>query len=467
VETQRLIREFMADQIRYQVDTFIVKDKFRNQERTTDFAIKSLQELIRRNIFNVDVMLVIQGRTPTDYIRHFDEMLILTINSQQCTNCLNNKTCQVIFRQSKEANTTIHDALFEETKEKKYWSFRFAIGGLIGRESSEQKEILEKILQYNQTTLTDLMAYIVKVNTAVDLDLNIFPKRERSILLGIQKETTNALIETKEYPRIQFHIFGVGASEKIIATLMENQEFIVSFDSNTPSFIAAMNEFFDKDLKRVKAGNRFSEEDRVSNLAALNTLKGYYNTVMLLYLMESLMNLKVENPIMSKVKTFIKYPSPKASKMISQKQLDDFYKESKVGYITQSIANQSFREPNYNAFTVQEDIEAALKRWTQHYAKTTQMVHSLAILNGLVIFKTLTINQIKLYFPTIKGPTAAMNVITTGYKDVTRYPLCEDTPEYKTGKTIKTIQIREKYHDLVLRYLLKDASLIPRYYTEF
>ena len=151
--------------------------------------------------------------------------------------------------------------------------FRFAIGGLIKRSIEEQVDIIEKVLDY----VIESSAFTFK---------DIYPKRIRKIMTN----TTTGATSTFSYDSIQFHLFGIGASKKIFPIIMRNQPYILSFDTQTPSKIALLPQFYDKYLGRfpparvLKDDNKYSFKqkiDDVGDVSALNTLRMYYNVAMI------------------------------------------------------------------------------------------------------------------------------------------------------------------------------------------
>jgi len=464
-QTRKHTKSFMIDSLgmditplqlvqlqkKYNVDIFISKDEFQDKDRTTELTINYLKALIKEKIFNKEIMVILQGINPDEYKDHFDEILVITANAEKCINCKHNSLCDVIFWQITRLSAVEYcEKHYEKSKKNRKWLFRFAIGGLIKRSIEEQVEIIDTVLNY----AIDSSAFTFK---------DLYPKRIRTIMTNTTTGTTRSF----EYDPIQFHLFGIGASRQIFPVIMRNQPFILSFDSQTPSKIATFGLFFDKELGRFPSVKELAEDnkytfrqkiDDVGDVSALNTLRGFYNTAMILYAMESQMKLAKENQEINMLKRYIKFPSPKLSNL-RQTELKDFLERN----VKKVLANLlSYKAKIDAGMTEEEIVEEALLRWTQNYEKTGIMTVSLALLNGLIIFKTLSIKQIIANIPTIRSPQAAMNVITINYK-IMEYPICEDTPKYKQKLVPKTIQIRKKHLDLVLKYLLKDPKLKDEY----
>jgi hypothetical protein len=444
------VEEQISLQKQYNSDIFIANDKFRDPKTTTALTIDYLKELIKQDVFDKEIIVIIQGENVNDYIEHFNELLIITTNSEQCINCDYAPSCIFIFQQNKTIKSLEYcKEFYEKANIERKWLFRFGIGGLIRRKIEEQESIIKGILSY-------------AIKSSAFTFKDIYPKRTRKIMT----DTKKGFVSVIEYDPIQFHIFGIGVSEQIFPTLVKNQPFIMSFDSRTPSQIAIIPKFLDKNLKHFPTQKEVlkyipyenltfrEQEDDVGDISALNTLRGFYNIAMILYAIESKMKLLNENKEINVIKRFLKYPSPKSTKI---KTLEEFFEEK-----VSRILALSYDEKKKRGMTDEEIIEDALKRWTEDYERTGIMTTSLAILNGLVIFKKLSIKEIVANIPFIKSPSAAMNVITIGYK-IMSYPICEDTPEYKQGLVRKTIKIRGEFLNLVLKYLLKDSSLIESY----
>lgn len=516
-KTRRVAKSFMIDSLgmglsvkqqveiqrKYNVDIYITNDEFKNPIKTTELTVEYLLELVKQNIFNVEIMVIIQGDTPKDYINHFNELLIITTNAEQCINCKHNQTCEVVFRQTfprtyikgliTRSYLDYHNNLYEPIRGKREWRFRFGIGGLIQRKVEDQEKIIDSVIDYG-------------IKSAAFTFKDIYPKREREIMV----DTKKGKVKRIEYDPIQFHVLGVGVSTQIFPTIMKNQPFIMSFDSKTPSQIAVIPKFLDKNLRHFpvkKEELRYlpyenltfrEQEDDVGDVSALNALRGFYNIAMLLYAMESKLKLLKENEEINMIKRYIKY-HPKYSQ-ISQKSLEKYFeaegaevkpKKKKVTteepkkkttekYKTPkelglfNFEDSSYREKVLAGFSEEEIIEDALKRWTTTFEKTGEMTTSLALLHGLIIFGVLDIREVVANIPIIKSPQAVMNKLTIGYK-IMEYPICEDIPEYfryknlskeervKTIPVLKAIRIRHEYIDLVLKYLLKSKNQIKEY----
>lgn len=441
--------ELVKLQKKYNVDIFISKDVFQDSNETTKLTTEYLRELIKEKVFDKEIMIILQGVSNAEYIDHLETMLIITANAEQCINCKFNLYCDAIFWQSKSKSYTKYcEEHYEKSKKERKWLFRFAIGGLIKRKTEDQKEIIESILNF-------------VINSSAFTFKDIYPERIREIMVDTIKGFTKKI----SYDPVQFHIFGIGASKKIFPTIMRNQPYIMSLDTQTPSKIALYPQFFDKELgrfpstKQVEGENKYSFKqkiDDVGDVSALNTLRTYYNVAMILFAMESKMKIVEDNEEINIIKRCIKYPKPKLSKL-KQTELEAFLQRD-----VKLVLINTYEEKKKAGLSDEQIIDDALKRWTKMYEETGYMPVSLALLNGLIIFKRLSIKDVIANMPTIKSPTAAMNVLTIEYK-IMQYPICEDTQEYKEKKTLKTIQIRKEHLDLVLKYLLKDPNLVEDY----
>jgi hypothetical protein len=455
------IKKFVETQNLYDVDIYVAMDFFQDPKETTIRTILYLKELILHNLFNIEIMLVIQGKEIPEYRTHFEELLIIATNSQECINCQHNLDCpiEVIFQQTTSAQKkAYHDTHYRVQEQlNQGWTFLFAIGGLIGRTPSIQKSIIEGILDY-----------AIKIIETINFD--IFPTTERQIMTDTKK---GLLSDTIPYPRIQFHIFGIGTTRPILLTLMKNQRYIQSFDSSAPSLIATKGQIYNKDLGRINTTPNFVKGDKVSEVSTLNMLRGYYNIAMVLYAMESEMRNRVwkENETLVTLHHYIKYAFEKAPPRSKIKPLEEFFEKEE--FVSLAPLGHAILKLSDAQKDDSHRIETALQSWVYTYEAQGIMPLSLAILNGLIIFRTLTAKQVIAFYPQIVAPSAAMNIITKPYH-ISRYWLCEDTPEYltylktKTGSPIpKTIQIREEYLDLVLRYLLKEERLISEYKDQY
>jgi hypothetical protein len=448
----------------YNVDIYITTDEFQDKDITTKKTIDYLKELIEKEIFEKEIMVIIQGKSVNDYIDHFNDLLIITTNAETCINCENNSKCEAIFKQTIPGTiksgitySQYHSRLYVPSKEKKSWVFRFGIGGLIGRRVEEQKKIIESVVNYG-------------IKSSIFSFKDIFPRRFRTIMI----DTTSGQLKKIEHNPIQFHILGVGASNQIFPTIIKNQPYILSFDASTPSLMGSkIYQIFDKELKRISTEPAFRQaSDDVGDVSALNTLRNYYNTAMILYAMESQLKTVKENETINMLKRFIKY-RPKASK-IKQVELKKFLESEKEIKAERILFGKIYIEKKKRGLTDKEIIEEALIRWTKLYEKENIMTISLALLHGLILFGSLNIKEIIANIPLIKSPSAAMNKITVGY-EIMDYPICEDTFEYKAykilsseskeyqNKVYKTIKIRDECLDLVLQYLLKSKKLIAAY----
>jgi hypothetical protein len=468
-ERAKTPEELLRRQIVNKVDIFIVKDAFQDPETTMKLTVVYLRGLINANLLDVEVMLIIQGRDTAEYIRYFEELIILATNAKQCVNCKNNLACKAVFWQTRSpTNEVEHINKYKPTGEEHGWTFRFAIGGLIRRREPEQEQIVKGVL-----------SYAVKVLETINLD--VFPEQQREIMVDTEK----GKIETHSHPGIQFHLFGVGATKLLFPLLMLNQKYIISFDSKTPSSIAAeWHQVYNKHLGRVSVQPTFiGSEDLVKNLSALNTLRGYYNIAMLLYAMESAMtrNVPAENPVAKAMQRFIRFSAKQAPKSSKVKPLEEYMERTEyVSLMPLAYTIKAAKKLTPEELDDPARIETAIQGWIAKWQKSKQLAEkeqnpdlelvpvSLALLQGLVVFRVLTIRQVAAYFPFIRSPNAAMNVITKGY-DISRYWICEDIPEYAAAQygVKKAIQIREKHLDLVLKYLLQDESLIAEYRQSF
>jgi hypothetical protein len=476
-ERARLPEALLKLQIKNNVDIFIVKDEFHDPEATMKLTITYLKALLIAGLLDVEVMLIIQGHKDVDvaeYIRYFEELLVLATNTRECVNCKNNNDCGAIFWQTRSTKNELeHTAKYQPTSEQHGWTFRFAIGGLIGRREPDQEQIIKGVL-----------SYAIKVLETINLD--VFPERTRDVMITtLVGKTKQKKILSFSHPGIQFHLFGVGATQLLFPLLMLNQKYIISFDSATPSSIAAeYHQVYTKNLARVSVKPTFTEtEDMVTDVSVLNTLRGYYNVAMLLYAMESAMqrNVPDENPVAKAMHRFIRFSAKQAPKSSKVKPLEEYMERTEymslmpLAYTIKAAKKLTPEELDDSA-----RIETAIQGWIAKWQKSKQLAEkeqnpnlelvpvSLALLQGLVVFRVLTIRQVLAFFPFVRAPNAAMNVITKGY-DISRYWICEDIPEYAATQygVRKAIQIREKHLDLVLKYLLQDESLIAEYRQSF
>jgi len=476
IDVRRETKKFMIDSLNtditpaeliklqqeLKVNTFIARDSFRDPDATTKLIIEYLTCLLREEIFPERIMLIIQGDSVKDYITHFDTLLVLANNSAECINCNHAGTCKILFRQNlTSSNISYHERhhCARGEKEKRKWTFTFGIGGLIRRAINMQERIIKAVIQHG-----------IEMNNSIQND--VLPKRTRDIMTN----TRDGTIKRFDYPPIQFHVLGVGASKKIFPLVMQNQPYIESFDSSVPSLIATVPKFFDKKLAQFPTKKEqlrampyetltFREEDDVGNVAALNALRAYYNTAMILYAMESNLKMVRANETINMLKRFI--PRPPKSSSIDASILEFI---SPVMTRKEKILLGSGYEKKKNVGMADEKIIGdALKRWTASYRKTGRMNISLALLRALVILQEINTVQVLALIPSIKSPSAAMNVITDGY-EICEYPICEDARSYgewkknRSGKRVlKTIRIKERWLRLVLKHVLADASKVDEY----